>query len=577
MSRVAEYLRRSMPGEESKNYSMAVQHDDIATWAEREGHEIVQSYSDPGAKSYTLARPIFQQLLADARAGKFDIVAVGRYDRFSRIQEQAAVATYQLKQCGVRVISVTQPVPDGAVGTMMTNMYHFASELELENIRARLWTGKRKRVRSGMLPPLPYPKYGYQFAGEKKERYVPHPVNADLVRRIFAMYAAGETLRSIAQTFSREGIPTPSQSVIADGYSYAGRVVGTYWHPITVRKILMDTAYVGRMVGFKTQYIETTRKLPITGEVVPVVRQVVRDEDDPERVPYSNEVCPALVTEEVFGIAQQLLKTNQAAAAKHLKHPDEALLRHGLAKCGYCGRFLTTGWSSEQNTNRYRCSMKWREAHTCSAPTKFSITSRTLDDACWEWFVRQLSHPERMQQIYQEFAEHKSSEQEAESSQLEATKTAIAEAKKEENSYLDSLGRAAEDYRDVLIGRAQEARQRWQALEKDLGVLEEMVGNREAQAALLKSFADSSAEALRRLENATFAEKRLALRVYDVQAILYDGSHKPRYRFTWLGGIDPEPTGPDSDKRSTNSDDCDSPQLWDVTQIQKVIRFFRAA
>ncbi len=570
MPRVAEYLRRSMPGEESKNYSMAVQHDDIAAWAEREGHTIVQSYSDPGAKSYTLARPIFQQLLADARAGQFDIVAVGRFDRFSRIQEQAAVATYQLKQCGVKVISVTQPVPDGAVGTMMTNMYHFASELELENIRARLWTGKRKRVRSGMLPPLPYPKYGYQFAGEKKERYVPHPVNADLVRRIFALYGSGQTLRSIAQTFTKEGIPTPSQAVVADGYAYAGRQLGTYWHPITVRKILMDSAYVGRMVGFKTTYVETTRKMPITGEVVPVVRKVVRDEGDPERVPYGPDVCPALVTEEVFAIAQQLLKTNQAAAAKHLRHPEKALLRHGLAKCGYCGRFLTTGWSQEQNQNRYRCSMKWREAHTCLAPTKFSITSKTLDDACWEWFVRQLSHPERMQQIYREWSDHSSSEYEAESSQLEATRTAIADAKKEENSYLDSLGRAAEDYRDTLLARAQEAHQRWQALQKDLGVLEGMVENRESHAALLKSFADSSAEALSRMQTATFEEKRLTLRVYDVMAILYESGHKPRYRFTWLGGIDPEPAISDNESKSTdpdpniapsNLDDCVSPQL----------------
>ena len=164
-------------------------------------------------------------------------------------------------------------------------------------------------------------------------------------------------------------------------------------------------------------------------------------------------------------------------------------------------------------------------------------------------------------------------EYEAESSQLQATRDAIADAKKEENSYLDSLGRAAEDYRDTLLARAQEAHHRWQALEKDLGVLEGMVENRESKAALLKSFADSSAEALSRMQTANFEEKRLALRVYDVMAILYESGHKPRYRFSWLGGIDPEPAYSDSDpeptdsgpsKASTNSDDCVSPQLYSV-------------
>jgi hypothetical protein len=208
--------------------------------------------------------------------------------------------------------------------------------------------------------------------------------------------------------------------------------------------------------------------------------------------------------------------------------------------------------------------MKWRDAHTCSAPTKFLITSRTLDEACWFWFVTQLSHPERMMKIYEEVSEHSSSEREAENSQRQATRTAIAEAKKEENSYLDSLGRVNEDYRDTLIARAQEAHKRWTDLEKDLGILEGMVENRESRAALIKSFADSSAEALRRLQDATFEEKRLALRMYDVVAILYESGHKPRYRFTWLGGIDPEPTDPDSDKRSINSDDCANPQVYNV-------------
>lgn len=91
--RVAAYLRRSSPGEEDKNYSIESQLADITAWANREGHTVVRSYSDPGGKSFTLNRPVLQEVLRDAREGQFDIVAVGRYDRFSRMQTQAAVAT----------------------------------------------------------------------------------------------------------------------------------------------------------------------------------------------------------------------------------------------------------------------------------------------------------------------------------------------------------------------------------------------------------------------------------------------------------------------------------------------------
>lgn len=203
--------------------------------------------------------------------------------------------------------------------------------------------------------------------------------------------------------------------------------------------------------------------------------------------------------------------------------------------------------------------MKWRATDTCSAPSKFSITSRTLDDACWEWFVGQLSPPERMRKLHDEYMEHSGSEREAESSQLQATRAAIEAAKKEEGSYLDSLGRAAAEFRDTLVARAQEARNRYVALEKDLADRESIAENREQQAAIMASFADSSAEALKRLENATFEEKRLALRVYDVQATLYESGHKPRYAFTWLGGFNPDS---DPTKADSSAEDCVNPQLY---------------
>jgi DNA invertase Pin-like site-specific DNA recombinase len=89
MARFAIYLRRSSPGDEDKNYSIEAQEHDIeARWTEYSQHEQVARYSDPGGRSYTLARPVLQAMMVDARARKFDILLVGRWDRFSRIQEQ---------------------------------------------------------------------------------------------------------------------------------------------------------------------------------------------------------------------------------------------------------------------------------------------------------------------------------------------------------------------------------------------------------------------------------------------------------------------------------------------------------
>ena len=128
MATFAIYLRRSSPGDEDKNYSIEVQERDIRErWPEFSQHTLVERYSDPGGKSYTITRPVLQSVMQAAKARKFDILVVGRFDRFSRVQEQQAVAIYQLKQYGVQVVSATEPVPDGPIGTLIRSNYAFAA------------------------------------------------------------------------------------------------------------------------------------------------------------------------------------------------------------------------------------------------------------------------------------------------------------------------------------------------------------------------------------------------------------------------------------------------------------------
>jgi DNA invertase Pin-like site-specific DNA recombinase len=126
MARLALYLRRSDLGEENKNYSIEDQRVYLTQeWQEFHHHKLVAEYCDPGGKSYTLSRPAFNRMMEDARARKFDLVAVWMYDRFSRMQDQQSVAIYQLRQYGVEVVSATQPIPDGPVGTLIRNSYAF--------------------------------------------------------------------------------------------------------------------------------------------------------------------------------------------------------------------------------------------------------------------------------------------------------------------------------------------------------------------------------------------------------------------------------------------------------------------
>jgi len=60
---------------------------------------------------------------------------------------------------------------------------------------------------------------------------------------------------------------------------------------------------------------------------------------------------------------------------------------------------------------------------------------------------------------------------------------------------------------------------------------------------MLQTFEDFTAEFAKDFEAGMFipaAHLRSGLIKYDVKATVYAKGHEPRYRFTWMGGVDPE-------------------------------------
>src|SRR5207253_1212274 len=101
--------------------------------------------------------------------------------------------------------------------------------------------GKRARVASGKPLPSPRPQYGYAWRDETHGAYVVDEAKAAVVRRIFAAYAAGTTLRRLAAELNAEGVPTPS-----------GRGA---WGPSSLRRnILARRDYTGEATGWRAVY-----------------------------------------------------------------------------------------------------------------------------------------------------------------------------------------------------------------------------------------------------------------------------------------------------------------------------------
>ncbi len=84
--RVGMYYRVSGK-EQLQGYSLDAQVRAIEAHCAQHGWEVVARYPEPARSARTDAidkRPAFKQMLADAQAGRFDVLIVHKLDRFAR-------------------------------------------------------------------------------------------------------------------------------------------------------------------------------------------------------------------------------------------------------------------------------------------------------------------------------------------------------------------------------------------------------------------------------------------------------------------------------------------------------------
>src|SRR6478736_2021189 len=169
-----------------------------------EGWRLIPGRYDDGAFSgASLDRPALQQLLADVRAGKIDIVLVYKVDRLTRSLADFAKLIELFDGHEVSFVSVTQSFNTrSSMGRLTLNVLlsfaQFERELIGERVRDKIAASKRKGLWVGGPVPLGY------AAVDKKILVV--PAEAAAVRTIFARYLELGSVRALAEDLDRRGI-----------------------------------------------------------------------------------------------------------------------------------------------------------------------------------------------------------------------------------------------------------------------------------------------------------------------------------------------------------------------------------
>jgi DNA invertase Pin-like site-specific DNA recombinase len=117
---------------------------DLRQMAAQRGYQVVQEYTDriSGAKS---RRPGLDQLMQDARRGKFDIVLVWASDRIARSTRHFLETLDELNRLGVKFASFREPIDtDGPLGRAIVVIIGAIAELERNLIVERVRAGMRR-------------------------------------------------------------------------------------------------------------------------------------------------------------------------------------------------------------------------------------------------------------------------------------------------------------------------------------------------------------------------------------------------------------------------------------------------
>jgi DNA invertase Pin-like site-specific DNA recombinase len=143
--RVAIYTRVST-GDQNAD----LQKNELTEYCQWRKMEIAEAYSDvmSGAKD---KRPALDRLMSDARRGKFDVVAVWRFDRFARSTSHLLRALEEFQSLSVDFVSLREAIDTSTpTGKMVFTILASVAELERSTIRERVMAGQRAAKRRGV-------------------------------------------------------------------------------------------------------------------------------------------------------------------------------------------------------------------------------------------------------------------------------------------------------------------------------------------------------------------------------------------------------------------------------------------
>jgi len=350
-------------------------------FATRKGYTLVGSYIDRAMSAKTDNRPEFQRMIKESAKELFDVVIVWKLDRFARNRYDSAHYKATLRRNGVKVVSATEVISEGAEGIILESVLegyaeYYSAELSEKVIRGMTENALKCQYNGGYVP------VGYKV--DENKHYQIDELTAPFVKEAFLMYVNGRHIKKIVEYFNENGIRSSRNKPMTK---------------TTVSTILQNRKYIGEY-----QYRDI---------VVP-------------------DGIPAIISRELFALAQQ--RTEQNKYAPSASRSEIKYLLTGKLMCGDCGSV----YAGESGTGRtgqkyhyYKC-VKAKKRDGCE---RKAIKKDEVEEAVIEATVENIF----VDEVIEEIADRVISWQDKESTLVPLYQRELAEVEKSIANLLSAI------------------------------------------------------------------------------------------------------------------------------------------
>lgn len=371
----------------------------------------IQGYVDEGLSGIsTKKRKHFNEMIADAKEGAFDLIITKEISRFARNTLDSLQYTRELLGWGVGVFFQNDNINtlDEDAELRLTIMSSIAQD-ELRKLSSRVKFGHQQAIKSNVV--LGNSRiFGYK---KDEKRLVIDESQAPMVRDLFRLYATGEySMKQLETLFYEQGYRNYNGNKIAH---------------TTMSGIISNPKYKGYYVGNKVRIVDMFTKKQ---KFLPPEEWVMFKDE-------TGEIVPAIVSEELWDKANEVLTRRSEDVKNRQGICNHANLLTGKLYCAHCGaayyRRESKGKDGTVNS-KWVCSGKINNgADSCPS---FPIYEDEIKPILFEVFSETRVDVEALLASYEEMFRSMEADDET-AGQMEEQKRIIALADQKKNKLLE--------------------------------------------------------------------------------------------------------------------------------------------